>query len=88
MQLHGHPQLSHQLTAPMLGSHFSAPAVPCLPELHSLGSLETKVKADKRKLVLPASTRKTNREAQQRFRLKQKVCYPIVIGPSRWQIPS
>lgn len=27
----------------------------------------------KRKLLLPASTRKINREAQQRFRLKQKV---------------
>ena len=73
LQLHEHLQLSQQYTGPMLGSHFSAPAVPCLPELQGLGSSGTTAKAEKRKLVLPANTRKTNREAQQRFRLKQKV---------------
>ena len=31
----------------------------------------------KRKLLLPANTRKINREAQQRFRLKQKVGKPL-----------
>ena len=37
-------------------------------------------KCQRKQLLLPANTRKTNREAQQRFRLKQKVAFHTFQG--------